>query len=396
MKRRNLTSGTLLPFLICLALVAGLGLACASTEDRGGESAPKEAEPEKGTAEGEAVEEPAKPPEEEAPSKTEKPVEEIPAETEKPHEEEPVKDPPVVPASEDPNFHMKELIKDQFRGVYSEFYKGNADCRQLYQALVKAEKALEAYPKTKWNEAFKTEIMGSHYARVECAEWLIKQKKRQAFLNLEDLAGAKKILQEAADFLKPVDRSKLDKLKIGGTEADYKEFYDQAVTMIEAAKKELDLLSAMVKRKPPAGKTDMLAQEKTYWEEEGDVEAAFGEGSLGLKATGRLGRLNSTHYYLTDFKLTIAFCIESGGLDMLFRSLPEKGSALSMGIQKGDVPDPFTLVVIVQGDEIRFEDTEGNILDQFGSRRAPKGGGFSFMVRQGGSVVITKLVLEVK
>jgi hypothetical protein len=140
----------------------------------------------------------------------------------------------------------------------------------------------------------------------------------------------------------------------------------------------------------------MLARDEKHWTKEGDVSAEIKEGSLSLKATGRFGRLNSTHYYLTDFKLTFTFTIESGGFDMMFRSLPGKGTAFNMGLNKGDIPSPFTLVVVVNGNNIRFEDTDGNILDEFGSKRAPKGGGFSLLVRKGASVVFSKIVLETK
>jgi hypothetical protein len=65
-----------------------------------------------------------------------------------------------------------------------------------------------------------------------------------------------------------------------------------------------------------------------------------------------------------------------------------------MGINKSDFPEPTVLLFIVQGNHMRIEDPEGGILDEFDVSNAPTGGGISFFLREGASVLVTELVLE--
>jgi hypothetical protein len=296
--------------------------------------------------------------------------------------------------SGDPDLMAKELIKDQFTGVYSDVFKGNAGPPELYAAMTKAEKALEEYEKTEWNDEFNTMIMGLHYARVECAEWFLSTRKAIAFGNLEDEEGGKKALQEAVDFLKDVNREGLEDVKVGEAKVSYKQYYDDAQKKIQAAIKELAVMVAIVKRTPPDSEVNLFDQDQQFWEKEGAVDATFAAGELVLECTGKSGRLNSTHYFLKDFRAKLTFSIQSGGFDIMLRALPGKGTSLAMGINQGDVPPGFTLIVTVTGNNIRFEDKDGNILDEFTSKKAPKGGGISLLVRQGASVVFQEFLLE--
>ncbi|MHC5040568.1 MAG: hypothetical protein ACYTHM_24925, partial [Planctomycetota bacterium] len=90
----------------------------------------------------------------------------------------------------------------------------------------------------------------------------------------------------------------------------------------------------------------------------------------------------------------LTFTIQSGGFDIMLRALPGKGTSLAMGINKGEVPPNFTLIITVTGNNVRFEDKEGNILDEFASDKAPKGGGISLLVRQGASILFQEFLLE--
>ncbi|MHC4598926.1 MAG: hypothetical protein ACYS47_07970 [Planctomycetota bacterium] len=296
----------------------------------------------------------------------------------------------------------REMIKDQFKGVYNEFYNGNADYPALYKALTDAEKALEKYDKTVWNEEFNTMIMGLNYGRVELAEWYLSKKKAAAFKNLEDKEAGMKILQEAADFLKPVDPSKLDKLKIGGGSHDYKEYFNGAQKAIKAAFKEFETMVAIVGRTPPSGEFNLCDADESLWEKEGPIDATMGGGDIVLEAKGKGARLTSLHYYLKDFKLKITFTIQSGGFDILLRTFPGKGSPFNGGYSRENLPDPnapFTLIIEMVDSSAQFMDSEGRPLydEPIIAESGPKGGGIGILLRdENSAMVIQELTIEPK
>ncbi|MHC5037825.1 MAG: hypothetical protein ACYTHM_10970 [Planctomycetota bacterium] len=293
-----------------------------------------------------------------------------------------------------------ELIKDQFTGVYTEFYGGNATPAQLYKALLDAEKALEKYDESAW-AGFNSMVKGRFYAHVDLAEWLLARKKAEAFSNLDDLEGGKKLLKEASDFLEVVDKSKIEKLKMGDNPVDYPQFYDDAKAKIADAFRELEVMAAIVKRKPPAGEINLLDQDENLWVKGGKVDMTLTGGEMLLEATGKGGRVTATHYYLKDFSLKITFTIQSGGFDILLRALPDKNSVFNAGFNKEELPDPngpFTMVLEVQGNVTMFLDSEGRALcDPIDTDRAPKGGGIAIALRTAdSSMMIREMILEAK
>jgi len=297
----------------------------------------------------------------------------------------------------------REMIKDQFGGVYTEFYGGKADYAALFKAMIAAEKALEKFEKTAWNDNFNTMVSGLYYARVDLAEWFLMKQKNVAFGNLEDLEAGKKALQEVADFLEPVDRAKIEKLKMGeGNYLDYPKFYDDAKAKIDEAFKELEIMSAIVVRIPPSGGSVNLCEaDEALWEKEGDIDFTMASGELMLEAKGGSARVTSLHYFLKDFSLKFTFMITQGGFDIMLRALPGKGSPFFAGFNREDLPDPnapFTMVLTVIGGTCTIRDSEGrDLCDTIETDRAPAGGGIGIKLRgKGASMMILEMLLEPK
>lgn len=308
-------------------------------------------------------------------------------------------DRPADVADMDPAATERELVKDQFKGVYQEFYQGNVDLAALYKALLDAEKARDKFDDAQWEE-FTVMVQGLNYARVDIAEWLLDRKRNEAMADPADVAKGKALIQEVADLLKPVDRSKLSSLKIGEQDADYPGFYDTAQQKIQLAFQELETTAALVARTPPAGEVDLLSLDENLWEKEGTVEMTLSGGEMVLEGKDGSARITSKHYFFKDFTLKMTFVINSGGFDAMVRCMPGKGSPFFAGFDQADLPagEPYTLIVEMIGDTARFIDGDGNELgDPVTEDRAPAGGSFAIKLRgAGSSLMIRSLTVEAR
>jgi hypothetical protein len=137
-----------------------------------------------------------------------------------------------------------------------------------------------------------------------------------------------------------------------------------------------------------------LQAEEGLWKAEGGLSFEKRDGAMFLRGAGEGGRIDSLHFFLADFTARITLSIEKGGVDLLVRSVPGRKATFSLGINRGEVPDPLRLTVKADGDAVEFLDGEGATLQELASDRAPAGGGLAFRLHRESAVRIDALLLE--
>ena len=298
---------------------------------------------------------------------------------------------------------QREMIKDVYKGVYSDLYKGNAGPPELYRAMQKALTALEKFDRTEWNETFEKELMGLNYGRVECGEWFLKKQKAEAGKDPENLEAARAALEKVKEFMAPVKREDLsDNVSVGGNPVNYQQYYDDAMAKLDKAFKDLDALAEIMKRTPPAGgAVNLMEADEALWIKEGEIDATIGGGDFMLEAKKAGDRITATHYYLKNFTLKVTFMLNSGGFDILCRALPGKASVYYGGFLRDQLPDPnapFTMVFEMMDSTLKIMDDQGRELgDPVRTDRGPKGGGIMIkLVSPGTSIIFQEMLLEPK
>jgi len=306
----------------------------------------------------------------------------------------------VSPEAGDPGIHAsdspevlreKEAIRSRFMEVFEAYLVGQATASALDEALRCADRDLVAFPDSSWNGGFEAEPKGLSSARVLVAtDHLVPEARAWALDHLDRAGDGEKLLRAALATLEGVRRERLGALG----RLDLADRYDLAHRLAGEALAELGELRAWAARPLPEGETDLLSAGADFWKPEGGLSFDFRDGSLLLRGSGEGGRLDSLHFYLLDVTIRMTLHIEKGGLDLLVRSVPGRKSTLSMGINRGEVPDPLVLLVKVAGDTAEFLDPDGNTLQEITTDRAPSGGGLAFRLHRESVVRITELVLE--